>query len=123
MQPTPKVARIFFLSLALVLLLLSFSLYRQVKDLISSYNAINEATIIELKLQQTLSSLKDAEAAQRGFLLTHDSIFLVPYNGAYERTKTFISQLEKLISPSTSQTLNLRELTTLVEVRFRTFNS
>lgn len=123
MQPTPRLARIYFLSIAFVLLLLSFTLYRQVKDLISSYGAINKTTIVELKLQQILSSLKDAETAQRGFLLTRDSLFLEPYYGAYKSCKNLLSQLHVFISTSSAQAHNLNELTTLVEVRFKTFSS
>lgn len=122
-QTSPRLARIFFISVAVILLLLSFTLFRQVRDLIESYEGINKANIVTLRLEQTVSSLKEAESAQRGFLLTKDSAFLHPYKGAYARCKNLLLQLQDLITNSAIQQHNLNELTTLIEVRFRTFAS
>jgi signal transduction histidine kinase len=94
-----------------------------VKDLIISYNQINKANIINLKLEQTLSTLKDAEIAQRGFLLTNDSVFLQPYNGAYEKSKKLLTDLKALTIKNADQQKNLNAITTFIEVRFKTFNT
>ena len=122
MQISARLARLIFITTSCVLLLLSYVLYLQVKDLIQSYNQINQANIVSLKLEQTLSTLKDAEAAQQGFLLTSDSLFLQPYQGAYERSVKLLGELRSLVSDPRQQK-NLNALATLVEVRYRSFET
>ncbi|HEU4633449.1 MAG TPA: CHASE3 domain-containing protein [Flavisolibacter sp.] len=123
MQISARLARLIFISTSCVLLLLSYVLYLQVKDLIWSYNQINQANVTSLKLEQTLSVLKDAETAQQGFLLTNDSLFLQPYHGAYEKSKKLLSELRSLIGNYPQQHKNLNALGTLVEVRYRSFET
>src|SRR5829696_9040874 len=110
MQLSTRVARTIFITTACVLFILSYTLYIQVKDLINSYNQINQANIVKLKLEQTLSTLKDAETAQRGFLLTQDSLFLEPYEGAFEKSKKLIADLQPLISGNSDQQVSLNTL-------------
>ena len=123
MQLSTRLARGIFIFTSCLLLIISYTLFRQVKDLIISYNQINKANIINLKLEQTLSTLKDAEIAQRGFLLTKDSVFLQPYFGAYERSKKLLTDLKVLTIKNEAQQKNLNALTTFVEVRFKTFKT
>ena len=122
MQISARLARLIFITTSCVLLLLSYVLYLQVKDLIQSYNQINQANVVSLKLEQTLSTLKDAEAAQQGFLLTSDSLFLQPYLGAHERSVKLLGELRFLVNDAEQQK-NLNALTTLVEVRYRSFET
>lgn len=122
MQISARLARLIFITTSCVLLLLSYVLYLQVKDLIQSYNQINQANVVSLKLEQTLSTLKDAEAAQQGFLLTNDSLFLQPYLGAYERSVKLLGELHSLVNDPEQQN-NLNALATLVEVRYRSFET
>lgn len=123
MQFSTKAARIIFTATTLVLLALAFILYVQVKDLIVSYNQINGTTVIKLKMEQALSNIRDAETAQRGFLLTNDSVFLQPYTGAYEKTKSLLSEIRELTADNADQQQSLNALFTLTELRFRTFNT
>jgi signal transduction histidine kinase len=118
-----KLARIVFITTSCVLLVLCYSLFLQVKDLIASYNQINKANIVKLKLEETLSTMKDAEIAQRGFLLTKDSLFLQPYFGAHERSKRLLSDLQALLEDHADQSRDLNALATFVDVRFRTFTT
>ena len=122
-QLSTRLAKLIFISTACVLLILSYILYLQVKDLIASYNQVNQANVVKLKLEQTLTTITDAETAQRGFLLTNDSIFLQPYKGAYERSKGLLSELRTLTAHNPEQQKNLNALSTFVEIRFRSFNT
>jgi signal transduction histidine kinase len=123
MHISARLARLIFISTSCVLLLLSYVLYVQVKDLIRSYNQINQANIVTLKLEQILSTLKDAETAQQGFLLTNDSLFLQPFRGAYERSSRLVSELRPLVENYPGQQKSLNILSTLVDVRFRSFKT
>jgi signal transduction histidine kinase len=123
MQISARLAQLIFIATSCVLLLLSYVLYLQVKDLIRSYNQINQANVVNLKLEQTLSTLKDAETAQQGFLLTSDSLFLEPYLGAYERSVKLLGELRSLVNDDSEQQKSLNALATLVEVRYRSFET
>ena len=57
MQLSTRLARLIFIATACILLILSFILYAQVKDLLTSYNQVNEATVVNLKLEQELIKL------------------------------------------------------------------
>ena len=57
--------------------------------------------------QELLSSLKDAETGQRGFLLTQDETFLQTYEDAKNRVPTLLAELHQLVSiPAAQQHLN-----------------
>ena len=67
---------VIFLASALILLTLSiFSYYRFEQQKISSA-LVNQTYLVKLKLEEAFATLIDAEAGQRGYLLTRDSIFL-----------------------------------------------
>ena len=67
----------------------------------------NEATILSERL---LSSLKDVETGQRGFLLTGDAAYLAPYDSALPRLHSQLDALRQLDLP-------LDDLPTLVDAR------
>lgn len=122
MHLSNRLARIIFASTALVLLGLSYLIYRQIKDLLHARQQFNETNVVKLKMEQTLSALKDAETAQRGFLLTNDSAFLQPYYGAHEKSKRLLEEIRVLTANHALQQKDLNTIRTLMEVRFKTFN-
>jgi signal transduction histidine kinase len=122
MRLSTRTANILFTATAVFILLISYILFEQVSSLINSQEQLNETNIIKLKLEQTLSALKDGEIAQRGFLLTKDSVFLQPYYGGYERSKILLKDINDLTRGNAYQQKDLDNLTTNVLVRFKTFN-
>jgi len=118
-----RVAKIIFATSAIILLALALMLYLQINDLISSFNQVNRTNIVRLKLEQVLSFLKDAESAQRGYLLSQDSSFLNPYSGAYEKIQVLQEELNTITQDNEEQQKNLTILNSLIDVRFKTFNS
>ena len=117
-----KVAKIIFATSAIILLGLALMLYSQINDLITSFNQVNRTNIVRLKLEQTLSHLKDAESAQRGYLLSRDSSFLKPYLGAYEKIQVLQKELDAITQDNEEQQKNLTILNSLIDVRFKAFN-
>ena len=84
---------VIFLASALILLTLSiFSYYRFEQQKISSA-LVNQTYLVKLKLEEAFGTLIDAEAGQRGYLLTRDSIFLKQF---------FYSQLHQVVNESDS---------------------
>jgi signal transduction histidine kinase len=121
MRLSNTAAKLIFTSIAIVLLAISYLLYQQIQSLLQTQEQLNETNVVKLKLEQTLSALKDAESAQRGFLLTKDSVFLEPYHGAYDKSKTLITQIKDLIKTGDQQK-DLVALQGFIELRFNTFD-
>ncbi len=55
-------------------------------------------------LETLLSTLKDAETGQRGYLLTHDKQYLVPYQKALSRVQAQSEALKSSLAVNTQQT-------------------
>lgn len=72
---------------------------------------------IQIKLEQLLSYIKDAETGQRGFIISHDSIFLQPYNSARQKIEEPIADLKMLTSNDIGLSLNLDSLIILIDRR------
>ncbi|HEX5474843.1 MAG TPA: CHASE3 domain-containing protein [Vicinamibacterales bacterium] len=64
-------------------------LLQQERNLSASYLRVNA-------LDRTLSTIKDAETGQRGFLLTGDPQYLVPYTEARSQISRDLTQLQQL---------------------------
>lgn len=121
MRLSNTAAKLIFTSIAVALLSVSYVLYQQIRSLLQAQDQLNETNIVKLKVEQTLSALKDAESAQRGFLLSKDSVFLQPYRGAYNKSTTLLREIRDLIK-SNNQQKDLVALQGFIELRFKTFN-
>jgi len=122
MRLSNKLAKIIFATVAVLLLSLSYILYQQIQSLMLTQERVDESNMVKLKLQETLLSLKDAETAQRGFLLTKDSLFLQPYEGAHQRASSLISDIRRHTAATAEQQRDINALETMVNLRFNTFN-
>jgi len=117
MHFSTRIAKIIFIVTALTLLALSTILYIQLRDLDDAYTSINHSTQVKLLVEQAISYTKDAETAQRGFLITKDSLFLQPYWGAFEKTNIALSKLKDLVRNDEKQEKNLSKLDSLIRIR------
>jgi hypothetical protein len=72
---------------------------------------------IQIKLEQLLSFIKDAETGQRGYIISHDSIFLEPYFSARQNIETPIADLKMLTSNDIGLSHNLDSLLILIDRR------
>lgn len=115
--------RLIFAGTTILLFFLAYMFYRQVEELLASYKKVNESNIVKLKLEQTVSALKDAETAQRGYLLTNDSLFLQPFFGSYETSMRLMKEIREETNENTLQQRDLNSLLTFIEVRYRTFDN
>src|ERR1700755_2379196 len=112
--------RTLFLSFSLSLLLLiitSIASYVSITNLLSSTGWVNHTHVVIQKVETILSTLKDAETGQRGYLLTGDAEFLEPYNGAYEKVVILIDGLKETVSDNPSQVANADVLKDIVVKR------
>ncbi|EQD29442.1 methyl-accepting chemotaxis protein, partial [mine drainage metagenome] len=118
MKTTSKIA-VWFGSAGLLIVLvalLSFWLFRQSEDA----DRWQRHTFLVLdKANGLLSSLKDTEAGQRGYLLTGDKAFLAPYLEVRDRIPSQLAELRRLAQDNPAQERRLDVLAPLVEAKLR----
>ncbi len=66
---------------------------------------IAHETAVILQVERLLSTLKDAETGQRGFLLTGEEPYLEPYTAALARVEEDIAAVQALLGPSSEPLL------------------
>src|SRR5262249_47274113 len=89
---------------AIVAFLLTFALlfinacllYRTTLDLVSNDRRVTRSYEILASLGSTLSTLNEAQASERGYLLTGDGTFLGPYDRATARIHEELTRLKAL---------------------------
>ncbi|MEI6947224.1 CHASE3 domain-containing protein [Paraflavisolibacter sp. H34] len=118
MQLSARAERSILIALSVALVLLTSLLFLGIHDLIQSYQRVAHSTSVKLKLEQTLSNLREVEACQRAFLLTWDQTFLPPKERAQEEVKSELLELRQLIRDNPFQEENLANLEELVNRRF-----
>jgi PAS domain S-box-containing protein len=104
---------------ALLLLLAAGLLaYRGLTRLIADEAWVEHTHVVLLRLESVISLLKDAETAQRGYLLTGENEFLEPLRDAQRRTLAHQRALDSLTADNPAQQRRLDTLRTLVAGRF-----
>lgn len=111
MTPKNKNLRIFFLAAVFLVFILAIFSYVKIRSLVKSADLVNRTTQVTLHLEKLIGTLKDAETAHRGYLLTHDQQFLQSFDlaaNAYPENLKAVKQL-------TSENKNLQKNLLLVE--------
>lgn len=114
---------IFFIVVFLLLLAGALLSYNRIQKLISTNNQVTHTNLVKLKIEQLRSVISDAESAQRGFLLTHDSTIFQPYKNALVRSHLLIDDIQQLTSDNPKQNENTNEARTQLIKRFARMDS
>jgi len=109
---------IFTLSLFILLFISGIS-YKHSTSLSTSTELLVHSYKIQMQLEQISSYIKDAETGQRGYIITHDSIFLDPYIHGLKKVNESFLVLKDLTANQPQQQVNLEELSQLIELRFK----
>ncbi len=78
----------------LILFISSLASYTSIRNLIKSADLVSHSNEVMTNLDAVISTLKDAETGQRGYLLTGEKEFLEPYNGAKEAAMDYLSKIQ-----------------------------
>ncbi len=116
-----KIAAGFGLLLA-ILLVVGFVSYRNTLKLIRDGNLVAHSHEVLDELDGTLSSVKDAETGQRGFIITGDEEYLRPYTAALPAIGRHLMRLKELTEGDASQRLKLTELESKIAARLALIN-
>jgi PAS domain S-box-containing protein len=84
--------------------------YSSAQRLADNVQSVSHSHAVIGELEELLSTLKDAETGQRGFLLTEDERYLQPYDEALKRVQTGIARLQELTSDDAEQQARLAAL-------------
>ena len=87
---------------------------RNIHQLIQNEAWVSHTYRVIAESRETLSTLKDTETGQRGFLLTGNDRYLEPYNAARTRIDQELDTLKQLTQDNTSQQQRIAQLEELV---------
>lgn len=101
----------------LLLIVSSVASFFSIRNLLQSAYWVDHTNVVILRLENTLSYMKDAETGQRGYLLTADENFLDPYRTAYDSAQASLRSLKILTNDNADQQQELTKLQELLERR------
>jgi len=118
MQKTLKNNLRIGLGLSLLLLFISsLASLISISNLVKSSKMVSHSNQVITNLDEIISTLKDAETGQRGYLLTGDDIFLQPYTGARKVAVDLLDSAEQQTVDNPVQQANIKKLRTIIETR------
>jgi methyl-accepting chemotaxis protein len=101
----------------LTLLVIGFSGYRSTVHLIENDQWVSHTHEVRTKLSDLISSLKDAETGQRGYVITGEESFLEPYRAALPDIAKTTAEIRTLTVDNDAQQRRLNTLQPLIELR------
>ena len=108
---------LFVISLA-VLLLISALTFKHFESSNKSTDKVMHTHIVNLKLEQLSSTIKDGEIGIRGYMLAKDETFLEPFYGSKAKVLLILNELKKLTRENNIQQENLKEYLNLINKQF-----
>ncbi len=112
-----KRTKLVFFFATVFLITLSVLSYVRIKNLIDTSQLVNHTNVVKLNLRNSYSFLLEMEANQRGYIITHDSLFLKPYYSNNVSLDSCIAKIDSLTTDNISQQRNSNELRVLIEKR------
>ncbi len=114
----------FGLGFSLIILIISSLLsFFSIRELIKMSKLVDHTNEVLKSLENVLSSLKDGETSQRGYLLSGEDVFLSLYNGSHERAMESVESIRALTIDNDRQQNSIRRLVPYINLRFSTLDS
>ena len=106
------------LAIALLLLIISAVVFHfNIDRLQANEGWVHHTYEVQSTLEATLSTLKDAETGQRGYVITGDERYLEPYQTAIAQLDNHLNRLRSLTSDNPSQQQRLTTVETTIAQR------
>ncbi len=96
--------------------------YFNTRQLSKNEQLVAQTHQVLTELESTFLTLKDAEAGQRGYLLTQDPTYLKPYYAALNQNSIHIQRLQQLTGDNPTQQKRLAALEEKIRQRIRILN-
>jgi CHASE3 domain sensor protein len=110
--------RVVFAVSIVILFVSSLASFLSNYKLIEASKWVNHTNEVIFDAESLVSIVKDAETAQRGYIITDDPAFLQPYNGSYEKAMKLYSQLQMLTADNPVQQPHMQKAKDLLERRY-----
>src|SRR5215472_3895224 len=94
-KPAERAITLLFIAAAALLVVTTFFVYRIGLIRIHAQQQMATELLVLQNLEEFISSLKDTETGQRGYLLTGDDPYLQPYTNALEQVQTRLDGLQR----------------------------
>ncbi|NEQ26011.1 MAG: histidine kinase, partial [Microcoleus sp. SIO2G3] len=108
----------FGLIIALLLLISTAAVfYRQIDRLQANQRSIQHSYEVRSSLDAVLSTLKDAETGQRGYIITGENQYLEPYQAAIGQIDPQLAQLRLLTAHDPQQQARLAKVEITIDQR------
>jgi signal transduction histidine kinase/CheY-like chemotaxis protein/CHASE3 domain sensor protein/HAMP domain-containing protein len=107
----------FWASFALLVISALLS-YNTISELIRSAGLVEHTNEVLKVSENLISTAKDGETGQRGYLITGQEDFLVPYNGSFEKVNGHIQRLRELTIANIDQQQQCDSLELMWRSRF-----
>jgi signal transduction histidine kinase len=88
---------LWFVAVAILIAGNVYVCYHHLRQLIEHSDAVTRSRDTIIATERVLSTLKDAETGERGYLITFDKEFLKPYHDAEKRFADEVSRLRRLV--------------------------
>ena len=102
----------------LILMISSIASLTSIRSLLNSAEQVRHTNEVVQKLEETISTMKDAETGQRGFLITGKEEFLEPYQGSFQKTTALLDNIQQLTIDNPVQQQNIVRLSAVIKKRF-----
>jgi methyl-accepting chemotaxis protein len=101
----------------LIMLIIGVVTYVSTVSLVNNSASVDHTHEVLEALDQIMSSLKDSETGQRGFLITAEDRYLEPYNASLSEIPCHIAHVADLTSDNPDQQARIRALEPLVAAK------
>lgn len=108
----------FFVAIALLIVNAAF-IYKSFNRFDEQKSLVTHTYDVIAEIEEIVSSLKDVHSAQRGYVITGQMDYLVPYNVAIPKIREHLASLHNLVTDNGKQAKNVRLLTEDAESRLQ----
>jgi signal transduction histidine kinase len=114
---SPLFLKIIFVVSIFVIFFISGITFKHLNTVEKSSYYVTRSYHVSLELERLISYIKDAETGQRGYIISRDSTFLVPYINSKEKIETSFNKLKELTKDNPEQLQNVDRLKFLINKR------
>lgn len=109
--------KIIFLFAAIFLITLSIMSYVRIKNLIEAAELVNHTQQVKLELENTFTTLINAESNHRGFILSKDTSFLNDFSASISKLNLHLDNVDALTKDNATQLANEKVLRDVIDKR------
>lgn len=103
----------------LILMITSVASFVSIRNLLNSADQVDHTNEVITQLNRIDAKLRDAEAAQRGYLLTNDKDFLSTYENSKRQILVSVVEIKQLTIDNPQQQISCDDLRKLIDERLR----